>query len=114
MIGKTRNHLMEKEAVMSTDLSGHTAIVRGIDVSHYHGTVAWRAAQRAGIAFAFAKATEGTMIVDPCFREHWPQITQVGLLRGAYHFFRAAQDATAQAEQFTRTVTLEAGDLPPV
>jgi len=33
--------------------------VQGIDVSHYQGTVDWSAVKSAGIAFAYAKATDG-------------------------------------------------------
>ena len=37
-----------------------------------------------------------------------------GLVRGAYHFFRAEFDGAQQAELFLRTVNPTLGDLPPV
>jgi hypothetical protein len=40
---------------------------QGIDVSHYQGTVSWPQVFQAGIAFAFAKATDGLTWTDPEF-----------------------------------------------
>lgn len=86
----------------------------GIDVSHFQGAVNWAEVRGAGCAFAFAKATESTSIVDPEFATNWNGIKAAGLVRGAYHFFRAEQDGVAQATHFLQTVQLETGDLPPV
>jgi lysozyme len=87
----------------------------GIDVSHYQGSVDWKAVKAGGVSFAFAKATEGTSSVDSMFETNWQGIKGAGVLRGAYHFFRASQDASAQANNFVQTVgQLTAGDLPPV
>ena len=86
----------------------------GIDVSHFQGAVNWAEVRGAGCAFAFAKATESTSIVDSEFATNWNGIKAAGLVRGAYHFFRAEQDGVAQANHFLQTVQLEAGDLPPV
>lgn len=92
---------------MSTD-------VQGIDVSHFQGVVDWQQVAQAGMSFAFAKATEGITYVDPQFATNWTGIKAAGLLRGAYHFFEANDDATAQAQHFLDTVQLAKGDLPPV
>ena len=87
----------------------------GIDVSKWQGTVDWKTVQQAGIAFAFARATYGTSEVDSCFNENWQGMQEAGIIRGAYHFFLAAEDPAQQAEFFVRTVgSLAPGDLPPV
>lgn len=86
---------------------------QGIDVSHYQGTVDWTAVRQAGCSFAFIKATDGLTVVDPMFQQNWTQAQQAGLLRGAYHFFRANDDPTAQANFFCSTVG-SPGELPPV
>jgi lysozyme len=86
----------------------------GIDVSHFQGAVNWAEVAGAGCAFAFAKATEATSIVDSEFAANWSGMKAAGLVRGAYHFFRPEQNAVAQANHFLQTVQLEAGDLPPV
>lgn len=43
---------------------------QGIDVSHYHAVTDWAAVMDAGIWMFGAKATQGTMYVDPTFRAH--------------------------------------------
>jgi lysozyme len=88
--------------------------VQGIDVSHFQGVVDWQQVAKAGMSFAFAKATEGITYVDPQFATNWAGIKAAGLVRGAYHFFEANDDATAQAQHFLATVQLVPGDLPPV
>ena len=88
--------------------------VQGIDVSHFQGVVNWQEVKQAGMSFAFAKATEGITYVDPQYSTNWTGMQSAGLLRGAYHFFEANDDATAQAQHFLATVQLAAGDLPPV
>jgi lysozyme len=88
--------------------------LNGIDVSHYQGTVNWAEVRSANCAFAFAKASESTSIVDPEFAANWSGMKAAGLVRGAYHFFRPEQNAVAQANHFLQTVQLEPGDLPPV
>jgi lysozyme len=90
--------------------------VPGIDVSHYDGTIDWSQVAGAGIKFAYAKASEGTTVTDDQFAANWSGMIANGVLRGAYHFFRASTDGTAQADFFlSQTGTLgQAGDLPPV
>ena len=88
--------------------------VRGIDVSHNNGTIDWQKVAAAGIAFAFAKATESTGFVDPQFNTNYAAMKSNGLLRGSYHFFRPKSDAQAQAQNFLKVVPqLGPGDLPP-
>jgi lysozyme len=91
---------------------GHT--VRGIDVSRYQTHVNWPEVRRDRIAFAFIKATEGFYLQDKLFDYHWQESCDIGLLRGAYHFYRPSQPALLQALNFIRVVSLETGDLPPV
>src|SRR5690348_11115326 len=89
------------------------AVTHGIDVSHYDGTIDWAQAFGSGIAFAFMKATESTGFVDPSFATNWKTAGDNGVIRGAYHFFRASADATAQADFFVQTAGVPAaGDLP--
>lgn len=87
---------------------------RGIDVSDYQGRVDWTAVANSGMSFGVTKATEGATFVADTFVANWTGIRSVGLVRGAYHFFRPKTDARAQAENFLRIVKLETGDLPPV
>lgn len=98
----------------ATTVCGQTS-VKGIDVSHYDGTIDWATAKASGIDFAIAKATESTTYVDPTFATNWAGMKAHGVVRAAYHFFRANADPIAQANHVMQTVgTLEPSDLPIV
>lgn len=89
--------------------------IRGIDVSRYQKELNWaKLKEQDRLHFIFMKATEGRSYVDPTFRTNWPKAKAHDLIRGAYHFYRPGQSALWQARHFTQTVTLRAGDLPPV
>jgi lysozyme len=89
--------------------------LKGVDVSHWDGTVNWTQVKAAGITFAFAKATESDNDLDDTFAANWAGMKAAGIVRGAYHFFDPAVSATTQANYVLGTVgTLQAGDLPIV
>jgi lysozyme len=90
------------------------ARMSGIDVSHFQQEIDWQQVRRAGIAFAFIKATEGIGIFDPCFNQNWRKAKSAPVLRGAYHFFHPQLDAEAQARFFLDKIADDPGDLPPV
>jgi len=83
----------------------------GIDVSHHQGDVDWAKVKGSGVAFAFAKATEGESYADPKFARNWEGMRAAGLVRGAYHFGRPGRDPVAQARHFVATVGAQSGDL---
>lgn len=62
----------------------------------------------------YIKATEGVSMKDDRFPEYWAEAGRVGILRGAYHFFRTSTDPLEQAQNYIETVTLTHRDLPPV
>lgn len=93
--------------------------VHGIDVSRYQESIDWGrvAAMQVGkirMSFAFIKATEGSWILDPMFRQNWQHARKAGVIRGAYHYFLPDISPKDQANHFVRHVQLEKGDLPPV
>lgn len=90
-------------------------LLRGMDVSHYQGSINWRQVAGSGVVFCFVKATEGVYLADPFFSENWAGCAAAGLTRGAYHFGRAGSPAEDQAQKFCTTVgALGRNDLPPV
>jgi lysozyme len=90
-------------------------MIQGIDVSKYQGNIDWPAVAAAANSFAFARVSYGISSKDAFFADNWAGMKNAGIIRGAYQFFRASQDAQAQAELFVSTVqTLGLGDLPPV
>lgn len=93
--------------------------VHGIDVSRYQEIINWdmvKAMNVGGVQidFAFIKATEGNGNTDSQFPRNWRKAKEAKMIRGAYHFFIASKDGTAQAKNFISTVKLQTGDLPPV
>ncbi|KAI0367681.1 glycoside hydrolase family 25 protein [Pilatotrama ljubarskyi] len=70
---------------------------KGIDISHFQGTVNFNTVKANGISFVYIKATEGTTFTDPDFSSHYTGATNAGLIRGAYHF--AHPDVSSGATQ---------------
>ena len=92
------------------------ATVHGIDVSYWDSGIDWPKVRATGQRFMFTKATEGDFYADPTFPANWSGAKASGLLRGAYHFFRANVDPKKQAKKFIDYVkkVKDDGELPPV
>lgn len=93
--------------------------IRGIDISHYQGTVDWESLRHAMIEnspvrFIIIKSTEGVGHLDENFNDNFYQAKEYGFIRGAYHFWSVKSSARDQAYYFLKQVHLEEGDLPPV
>lgn len=88
--------------------------VRGVDVSHYQGTIDWEQLAAQNIQFAFIKATEGSGTEDECFAANWDAARKAGIHVGAYHFFSFDSLADTQAQNFIHVVPAEEDALPPV
>lgn len=89
----------------------------GIDVSHWQGTIGWAKVKRAGVSFAFAKATEGQTFVDGQYQRNRSRADAVGLRFGAYHYAQpdlGRNDAVREADHFVRTAGLQGRHLLPV
>lgn len=89
-------------------------LIQGIDVSHHQSWITWSALPDQGIHFAYIKATEGEDLVDSLFQYNWCEAQNVGIRRGAYHYFRPDAPVLDQVLNYIREVDLEPGDLPPV
>jgi len=102
--------------------AGAVSYAQGLDVSHYQGAIDWIQVASGGYTFVFAKATEGTTLIDPTYSINRAGTDSLGLRIGAYHFARPAgtgpgsiaASAVAQADFFVDTAQPAAGDLPPV
>lgn len=93
---------------------GYGPTVRGIDLSYWDDSVDWPRARAAGIDFAFIRVSDGLQYIDPEFAGYWTGARAAGVIRGAYQFFRPAQDPIAQADLLLARAPYEPGDLPPV
>jgi lysozyme len=93
--------------------------IHGIDVSYAQGRIDWQKVKAMNedsvhITFAFIKATEGILKVDPYFRRNWREAPKNGIVCGAYHFLRANKNGLWQARFFMQNVSMDNGDLPAV
>ncbi len=90
--------------------------VLGTDVSHWQGSINWGRMAGAAIKFAFIKATQADNITDARFAANWRSAAQVGILRGAYHFYMPNTPPASQAQFFFNALqsTGALGELPPV
>jgi lysozyme len=87
---------------------------QGIDVSDAQGRIDWAKMAASGLSFGIARVSDGLTQPDTQFATNWAGIKKAGLVRGAYQFFRPADDPVAQADLYVRTVGgFQAGDLPP-
>lgn len=108
----------EDEATSSTSGEALTTItpsaskVEGIDVSHYQGTIDWKAEKAKGRLFGVASVGDGSY-EDPTFAENWKAMKAAGVIRGAYQYFEPGEDPIAQADIVVAKVgKLGDGDLP--
>ncbi|MDF1854704.1 GH25 family lysozyme [Pseudooceanicola sp.] len=99
------------------DWSGRTPAsypVHGTDVARFQGKAYWDRAAKAGMRFAWIKATEGGDRLDERFHENWRGAGRAGIARGAYHFYYWCRPAIEQARWFIANVPRTKGALPPV
>jgi lysozyme len=87
--------------------------IRGIDVSVYQGNINWTKVAQSGIQFAFIRAGDG-LNKDSQFATNWANAKAAGIMRGAYHFFRASHDGASQANTFLGWLGGDLGELPPI
>lgn len=86
------------------------------DISKWQGDIDFAVMARRAQG-VYIKATESKTGIDPRFIDNWQAAKAAGLVRGAYHFFRAHADATSprkQAENFYRALAGDYGELPPM
>ncbi len=88
--------------------------IHGTDISKYQREIDWNAVKRANISFVFIKATEGGDRVDDNFAMNWQRAKNVGMPRGAYHFYYFCRPAKDQARWFIANVPKDKSALPPV
>lgn len=89
-------------------------MLRGVDVSYWEGKVNWQSVCAAGYRFAFSKATESITYFDATFTENINGAHAAAMPIGAYHFYRLAAPAKAQADFFISKIKSVKLDLPPV
>ena len=88
------------------------AFLDGIDVSYHQGTIDWARVAGAGKAFAFVRATAGTLTSDVAYARNRADARAAGVAVGSYHFGNpdsAANDALNEARWFVQNATVAFG-----
>ncbi len=87
----------------------------GTDISVHNGKINWNTMIAGNVKFVFIRAKYGTF-TDRRFAVNWPAAKAAGLLRGAYLFYRPANDVgtVEQAEAFVNLLGNDLGELPLV
>ena len=101
--------------------AGAATYAKGVDVSHYNGAIDWTQVATASYRFVFAKATEGSTLIDPTYSINRTGGKSLGLRVGAYHFARPAgatdpariANAITQADFLLTVAQPQPGELPP-
>ena len=106
----------EVEGVTRARVCADGPTVKGIDVSKWQETINWTKVKAAGYGFAFIRISDGANYQDAKFTSNWAGAKSVGIIRGAYQFFRPTQSVTAQADMMIAKLggQYTPGDLPPV
>lgn len=78
-------------------------MTNGIDVSHHKGAIDWTRVAKAGVKFAYIKATEAAHFIDDFWRYNVQHARENGIVVGLYHFWRPYPSGREQAEHFLRT-----------
>jgi len=82
-------------------MPGAAAGVDGMDVSGWQGNVGWANWWGQGKRFAYVKATESLSYRNPYFAQQYVGSSDVGMIRGAYHFATPnTSSGAAQANYF--------------
>lgn len=91
-----------------------TTLARGIDLSHWNGTVRWERVLEKGIAFSYFKASQGASFKDGRYSPYMVATAgltvemadgkRVPFLRGPYHFFTPLVDAGVQLSNMVQAV----------
>ena len=100
-----------------------SANLKGIDVSHWQGTIDWNQVKNSGIAFVYAKASKGTTVTDEMFSANVQGARAAGLPIGAYHYATPTapynpDQAKAEAQYFVNVMKNggmgDFGDIMPI
>jgi GH25 family lysozyme M1 (1,4-beta-N-acetylmuramidase) len=109
-----KNHIPtqnKKNIVLNSEAEEHI----GLDISHYQGNILTEIDPQDSLRFMICKATQGNYYIDPDFRINWREISEMGLIRGAYHFYVCDDDPITQAKHFVRNIDdIQPRDIAPI
>jgi lysozyme len=119
-------HGLTVDGIAGSQTLGHLniAVLSGIDVSAWNGTINWKKVANSGVKYSWVKVTEGRTHTNRPYKQNIDGCHQNGIAVGGYHFGRpdtgieqgAKKDAVAEAQYFLSKLCplLLPGDLLPV
>ena len=92
-----------------------TAVFDGIDISRHQGSINWEELKKyTKIQFVYIKATEGSNMTDPKYKENIRNARKHGFKVGSYHYFTDLSGARQQFQNFIQVANRDEQDLVPV
>ena len=90
-----------RQAQAAPNAAAPAATTQGMDISGWQPTVNWNTVWANGARFVYIKATESDDYSSSYFSSQWAGATNVGMVRGAYHFANPYESSGAtQASYF--------------
>ncbi|MBQ6080592.1 MAG: hypothetical protein IJK93_09990 [Muribaculaceae bacterium] len=87
----------------------------GIDISKHQGEIDWAELKKQSkIQYVYIRATVGSNVIDNKYKENFRNARKHGFKAGSYHYFTNLSSATAQFENFIKTVDRNSQDLLPI
>lgn len=105
----------EQAAPAPPALTPESVVYNGIDVSRHQGKINWETIKKnPKVQYVYIKATEGSDLIDDCYRYNIREARKAGLKVGSYHYLSNKSSATTQFRNFATTAVREEQDLIPV
>ena len=102
-----------KKVVVPID--AETVQFDGIDISRHQGNINWEELKKnTKIQFIYIKATEGSNMTDPKYKENIRNARKHGFKVGSYHYFTDLSGARQQFQNFIQVANRDEQDLVPV
>jgi GH25 family lysozyme M1 (1,4-beta-N-acetylmuramidase) len=87
--------------------------MKGIDISHYNGSIDFKSVKNDGVELVYIKATEGTTYKDVNLLTNYNGAINEGLKIGFYHFLVGTSIPETQAENFYNNIKDKQNYLKP-
>lgn len=98
----------------SCNVTVNRASIKGIDVSHWQGSINWQSVKSSGIQFAMIASSYRDNGVDSMFETNYTEAKANGIMVGAYHYSYAktVAEATNEANFFISRLKGKQFDYP--
>lgn len=85
----------------------------GLDISRHQGRVHWDELvdENPQLQFVYIKATEGSSMADPFYKQNFEEAKRKRLLVGSYHFLTRRTSMSEQVDNFLSHIDLDRQDL---